>query len=45
MIITNEECLKGVKAEHSAMLFYARAIEAAILAKLKNIPKFNLLRV
>ena len=34
MILTDEECLKGVKAEHSAMLFYARAIEAAVLAKL-----------
>ena len=36
MILTDEECLKGVKAEHSAMLFYARAIEAAVLAKLNS---------
>ena len=36
MILSDDEMLQGVKAEHSAMLFYARAIEAKVLEKLSD---------
>lgn len=34
MILTDNEMLGGVKAEHDAMLFYARNIEKKILEKI-----------